>query len=843
MFIRMDLALNATRCDEDLRDFLKISRQAFVGKPLGELLPGLCEQTLEQISAAAHADMPLVLSIPHINTSNEPMTLELQLCPVPDADEFVCLVYPQPKVQEDSNPKKGAFLNQWSMRAQVWSITLFMLFSLLAVSGIGLQALDTQSPKHEHQNSLTLLPLDPLALVTPLLQQKSAWQDVFHMAALGERLDGAVFEQATQALERQGHRLARQLKHHPNLIAPWQDIQDAIEKNTAHYRDSIQQLQSNDVNKKALFLGLKDQHQSVTEALEQLHQRTQSQQQQTPSNTTEAPSTGIQQARNRYLMAIFVATVTFLGFAFYLGHFIQKTFRALKTNFSYLTNFVEGTQFDVQRKDEVGDLNTSLQAMSILIAYRQQQDRDVLRTHTRIEKALESVSASIALVDNRGRIQYLNPAAANILAERYRANGEVKPAKPDEEIIGKRLTFWLDDPQANQTLLDTSDDKESELHLWGRILSAKSLPVLDNNNERLGTVIEFRDRTHEIAVETQIKTIVDSASEGDLSGRIPEDKENAFTDALSTTINHVLDIVSNVVGEIDSVMSHVSRGRLNQRIEGEYQGIFKTVQNNINSTIKRLSDVVEQVSHSSGQIGTAIGEINEKSELIETATHDTSIKLQSASGTIADLHNSAQENLERSKQADAVAKEATDVATLGGETVAQAIESMQEVNSRANKIVQIISVINEIAFQTNLLALNASVEAARAGDHGSGFAVVAQEVRGLAARSARASGEIESLINDSVQVINQSSEAINESGSTLNEIVQRVQTLSEFVSMVKDNGDEQNQVLAELDILAKDIEAVMQSCENRVQDATRSAQHVTELTNNMDKELKFFSLG
>jgi methyl-accepting chemotaxis protein len=170
------------------------------------------------------------------------------------------------------------------------------------------------------------------------------------------------------------------------------------------------------------------------------------------------------------------------------------------------------------------------------------------------------------------------------------------------------------------------------------------------------------------------------------------------------------------------------------------------------------------------------------------------------------LTSTVKQNADNARQADQLAVSASDVAVRGGSVVSQVIATMGSINDSAKKIVDIIAVIDGIAFQTNILALNAAVEAARAGEQGKGFAVVATEVRQLAQRSAAAAKEIKTLIGDSVEKINHGSHLVDEAGATMDEIVASVKRVTDIMGEITNASREQtsgieqiNQAIAQMD--------------------------------------------
>jgi methyl-accepting chemotaxis protein len=232
-------------------------------------------------------------------------------------------------------------------------------------------------------------------------------------------------------------------------------------------------------------------------------------------------------------------------------------------------------------------------------------------------------------------------------------------------------------------------------------------------------------------------------------------------------------IVRQIGGELDyaaDVVRKVTEGDLTVVVETRAQD-----QSSLLYALKRMSEnlthIVSGVRNTTDMITTASKEIAQGNSDLSQRTEEQASSLEETASSMEELTSTVKQNAENAKHANQLAANASDIAVKGGLVVNEVVDTMASINTSSKKIVDIISVIEGIAFQTNILALNAAVEAARAGEQGRGFAVVASEVRNLAQRSAAAAKEIKVLIGDSVGKVDIGSKQVDQAGVTMTEIV------------------------------------------------------------------------
>ncbi|TFW07151.1 HAMP domain-containing protein [Oxalobacteraceae bacterium OM1] len=255
-----------------------------------------------------------------------------------------------------------------------------------------------------------------------------------------------------------------------------------------------------------------------------------------------------------------------------------------------------------------------------------------------------------------------------------------------------------------------------------------------------------------------------------------------------------------------------------------------------------LVRVVGEVRGGTDTIATASTQISSGNQDLSSRTEQQASSLEETASSMEELTSTVKQNADNARQANQLATSASDVAMRGGAVVADVVQTMRSINDSANKIVDIIGVIDGIAFQTNILALNAAVEAARAGEQGRGFAVVASEVRSLAQRSASAAKEIKALINDSVEKVEAGTKLVDQAGSTMDEVVASVKRVSDVINEIAAASDEQRAGIEQVNQAIAQMDQVTQQNAALVEEAAAAAESMQEQAGNLSQVVSVFKL-
>lgn len=506
--------------------------------------------------------------------------------------------------------------------------------------------------------------------------------------------------------------------------------------------------------------------------------------------------------------------------------------------------------------------------------------------------ALDSASVSMMLTDNNGTIIKLNKAAELFFVEREAQVRQAIATFSTSQLLGKPFEFLLNNP-AEQNFLARLEEKYRTTLQFGKLsIALVASPIIDDQGQRLGCVIEWNDPTPQLNFDAQIFKVIDGILKGKLTTRMDTDTiplphgvyrntadgVNMVLDAMTKPLTVAADYMARIAlgeippkltekykGDFDQIKSNINTcidainaliedtvmlaqaahdGRIQVRADTDkHQGDFRRIIDGINATLETIAEPIVVVKNATDSINNAAKEIASGNSDLSHRTEKQASNLEKTAASMKQLFDTVKQNADNAKQASQLAMAASDVASQGGDAVQQVVQTMGNINESARKIVDIISVIDGIAFQTNILALNAAVEAARAGEQGRGFAVVAGEVRNLAQRSATAAKEIKTLIGDSVEKVEDGSRLVHEAGKTMDAIVHSVRRVTDIIaeiasaSIEQSNGIEQvNQSIAQMDDVTQQNAAL-------VEQAAAAAESLEEQAASLAEAVAIFRLN
>ncbi|WP_343583675.1 methyl-accepting chemotaxis protein [Herbaspirillum sp.] len=303
------------------------------------------------------------------------------------------------------------------------------------------------------------------------------------------------------------------------------------------------------------------------------------------------------------------------------------------------------------------------------------------------------------------------------------------------------------------------------------------------------------------------------------------------TRSITSPLNRAVKVAETVAaGDLTSQIDASGRDETGQLLRA-----LRTMNDNLLNIVTQVRVGTDTISTASSQI--AAGNLD-----LSSRTEEQASSLEETASSMEELTATVRQNAENAREANQLAISASAVAVEGGNVVGQVVDTMSAINESSRKIVDIIGVIDGIAFQTNILALNAAVEAARAGEQGRGFAVVASEVRTLAQRSAAAAKEIKQLIDDSVDKVDSGSKLVDQAGQTMSEVVASVKRVTDIVGDITDASREQGEGIEQINQAVTQMDQVTQQNAALVEEAAAAAQSLQHQASNLSEIVGVFKI-
>lgn len=301
-----------------------------------------------------------------------------------------------------------------------------------------------------------------------------------------------------------------------------------------------------------------------------------------------------------------------------------------------------------------------------------------------------------------------------------------------------------------------------------------------------------------------------AAVAGNLQKRGNADKFHGGFQEIIKGVNQTLDAVLEPINEAVVCLKEMARGNLDVQVQGDYQGDHAMIKDALNTSLQSINEILTQVSVAVDQVAAGSRQISEASQALSQGATESAGAVEEISASMQEMASQTTQNAENAVQANQLAMQAKNNAENGNQRMLEMVQAMSNINESATNISKIIKVIDEIAFQTNLLALNAAVEAARAGKHGKGFTVVAEEVRNLAQRSAKAAKETTEMIEDSIKKTELGTKIAQDTSGALEEIVSGATKVTDLISEIAAASKEQAQGIGQINQGLSQVDQVTQ---------------------------------
>ncbi len=509
-------------------------------------------------------------------------------------------------------------------------------------------------------------------------------------------------------------------------------------------------------------------------------------------------------------------------------------FRAVKKPISncaaVINNISEGKYDDiieVTTNDEISELQLTMKLMQSNQGFQVYHAQQEAESGKRIATALSASSTAVILADENNNIIYVNHAISTLFHNIRDVMQKHRPRFNINHLLGQNIDALLNNTVHQQAL--KSDLKQSyiaKFSMGETDLQIIANPVLADDGRRIGTVVECEDQSAQNKV---MKHLTDAAAAGDFSKLEASDGEDENYINLANNINNVLETTGDSINNVVNALDKLSNGDLNCYIKGNYNGVFKRLQEGVNFTLDKLANVIEIAQKNSSAGVTTSTELSRTASALGQGSSEQAASLEEIASSMEEMSANIRQSADNAGQTETIAQKTADDAAESGKSVDEAVGAMKAIAEK-------ISIIEEISRQTNLLALNAAIEAARAGEHGKGFAVVAAEVRKLAERSQHAASEIGELSASTVDVA-------ENAGKKINQLVPDIQKTAELVQEISVSAKEQDIGADEINKALQQLDGVVQRAATSAEELSNSAIHLSSQAAEQSEAMRFFKLA
>lgn len=482
-----------------------------------------------------------------------------------------------------------------------------------------------------------------------------------------------------------------------------------------------------------------------------------------------------------------------------------------------------------------------------------------------------AISANIMICDRELTITYLNSSVEQLLSRSEHRIKAQLPSFSSKNLIGKNIDVFHKNPHHQRSLLGTlTYQYTNRIRVADLVFKLVVTPLKDKHDIHKGFIVEWFDDTEQANFDVDLTGILQAISNTELSTRINASKYHGKFKDIAESLNSMLESILEPINEASEVLAEMAESNLTARITGDYHGDFEELKHSINNVGTSLQDALTIVAESVYTTSATASQLSSNSEIMATATQELSSQTNEIASAIEQMSSTIAGNARNATKTSEFAKLNGDKAIGGGEVVKNTIQKMTDIatvvkisvdnieklGKSSEEISEIVSVINDIADQTNLLALNAAIEAARAGEQGRGFAVVADEVRKLAERTSDATKQIAVMIkniqhetNHAVLVMNSGNDEVqkgitlaDQAGLALREVVQSSQEVFDMIHQIAIANDEQASTAGSISRNISAMTQVTSSTARQIEDIASASRILTTQANQLSEIVNNFVL-
>lgn len=503
-----------------------------------------------------------------------------------------------------------------------------------------------------------------------------------------------------------------------------------------------------------------------------------------------------------------------------------------------------------------GAFRRSAQGINKAIDLLDSKNTEIEKAKDEIQKATDELNTRMTMItnfktpvmmcDRNFNITYANKASEELLVK-------LKSHLPvaADKVVGSNIDIFHKAPAHQRGILTdkTSMPKYAQFPIGDEWVELNANMLMDHDGNFDGAYIDWslitdRKRNEENVrlAQENVNKLIASATQGDLEMRIDAGQFTGFYKDLADSMNGLMDTIIKPLNASILTLKFLAEGDLTEEMQGQYQGTFLQIQQSLNSTMQHLSKMVSEIKEASDAVTSAASEVAEGSHDLSERTEQQASTLEQTAASMEEITGAVRQNTENAGTVSKLSQDAKKIANEGKKVVGNAIQAMKKIEESSSKVSNIIEVIEEIAFQTNLLALNAAVEAARAGDAGKGFTVVASEVRSLAIRSDTAAKDIKSLINASTEQVKAGAKLVNEAGENLGKIDSSVANVNNMIADIATASSEQSTGIDEINIAMAQMDEMTQQNAALVEESTAAATSMVDQAKNLKSMMEFFKV-
>lgn len=459
-----------------------------------------------------------------------------------------------------------------------------------------------------------------------------------------------------------------------------------------------------------------------------------------------------------------------------------------------------------------------------------QEAAQAARTNLRIRQALDKCTTNVMIANADNDIVYMNETVQEMMQRNEAGLRKALPQFDARKLVGQNIDVFHKNPAHQRGMLaGLKSAYRTQIQVGDLYFALSANPIADAKGNRVGTVVEWSDRTAEVGIEREIADIVASAAEGNFARRLALEGKSGFFANLSGNMNQLLQTSEQGLSDVSDVLAAFVEGDLTKRMVRDYAGLFGKVKDNVNATAENLTRVIGEVHAAADALTGAANQVSATAQSLSQAASEQAASVEQTTDSIDVMSASISQNSDNAKITDGMATKTSKEAVDGGKAVEQTVSAMKQIAAK-------IGIIDDIAYQTNLLALNAAIEAARAGEHGKGFAVVAAEVRKLAERSQAASKEIGELAGNSVATSERA-------GTLLDAIVPSIQKTSELVQEIAAASSEQSESVIRIGGAMGQLSKATQQNASASEELAATSEELSGQAEQLQQSIAFFKTG